>query len=101
MGTFPLGQSCWVSLKKDKISIDCGKQRSEWASAVPITALLHMYPIISGPDVSFVCGMPALNVVIHQAKVHLKERCFGGCSNFAAVNLLFKENAVTHNISVS
>lgn len=29
------------------------------------------------------------------------EMCFEGCSNFAAVNLLFKENAVTYNILVS
>lgn len=28
------------------------------------------------------------------------EMCFEGCSNFAAVNLLFKENAVTYNILV-
>lgn len=66
-----------------------------------MAVLSHMYLIISGPDESFVCGTPALNVVMLQAKVHLKKMCFGGCSNFAAVNLLFKENAVTHNISVS
>ena len=32
-----------------------------------------MYLIISGPSESFVRGMPASNVLIHQAKVHLKK----------------------------
>lgn len=64
-----------MSLKRNKISTDCGKQRSESKEgpAFPITAFFHMYLIISGPDESFVCGIPALNVVIHQAKVHHKK----------------------------
>lgn len=41
--------------------------------AFAMTAPFHTYLIISGPDEAFVCGIPALNVVIHQAKVHLKE----------------------------
>lgn len=71
-GKFFIRQELWVSLKENKISIDCGKQRSE-GPAFLITVLFHMYLIISGPKESFVCRIPALNVVIHHAKVHLKE----------------------------
>lgn len=64
-----------MSLKKNKISIDCGKQRSEKALPFPLLLFFffHMYLILSGPDESFVCGIPALDVVICQAKVHLKK----------------------------
>ena len=72
-GKFFIREELWVSSKRNKISIDCGKQRSE-GPAFPITAVFfHMYLIISGPSESFVCEIPALNVVIHHIKVHLKE----------------------------
>ena len=62
-----------MSLKRNKITIDCGKQRSE-GPAFPITTVFfQIYLIISGPNESFVCEISALNVVIHHIKVHLKE----------------------------
>lgn len=69
--------------------------------AFPITVLFHMYLIISGPNESFVCKISALNVVIHQAKFHLKKNVHRRLFQFCCCNLLFKENAVTYNILVS
>ena len=73
-GKFFIRQELWMSLKRNKISIDCGKQRSE--RGLPFALLLffvfcfffHMYLIISGPGESFVCEIPALHVVIHHVK---------------------------------
>lgn len=71
-GKIFIRQKMWVSLKGNKISIDCGR-RGQRGVRLSHTVLFHIYLIISGPDESFVCRIPALNVVIHQAKVHLKK----------------------------
>lgn len=62
-----------MSLKRNMISIDCGQQRLARSLPFPFTVPFYIHLIISSPNESFVRGIPALNIVIHQARVHLQK----------------------------